>query len=327
MVDIDELMGRLNPKTAKMFKRGSEIENRFLETPSLGINMAIGGIGYGRQTTLYGNRSGGKSLFCLGLAAKAQSDNEGVAWIDAEKNFDPQWAERNGADPSQMMISPITSIADMADAAYDMVSAGFGLIVVDSISALLPESYFDNGEMKDLSKTGQIGTFSKNMGSAVNMLNNVNDKAAIVLISQVRNAIGSYGATITPMGGKAVDHMNSTQIKLWSNPSDKEAVKGKVQNGNLIIEKPIARPVAWTIEKNRGPGMHETGKYDLYFRGDFVGIDYCGEVFDLSVNRGLIAKKGAWFTIGDESIQGRPSAVQHLRNNPDIIEELREQIA
>ncbi len=320
--NIDELLAKLNPKTAAMFRRASEVKIETLATPSLGLNRAIGGIGYGRQTTLWGNRSGGKTLMALGLAANAQRAGKSVAWIDAERNFDPAWATRHNVNPEQMLISPITSIADMADAGHDFIRAGIDVLVVDSISVLLPQSYFVDGEMKGLADTGQIGTFSKNMGTAVNMLNSINEHTALILISQVRNQIGSYGASLTPMGGKAVEHMNSTTIKLWSNPSEKEAIKGKVTEGDLIFEKPVGRPVVWTVEKNRGPGMNESNRYDMYFKGDFVGVDRVGEIIDFGVEMGIVKKGGAWYTIGDERFQGRIKAVEYLRSNPDIEEKI-----
>lgn len=325
-MNIEELLANLNPKTAALFRKASEIKNDLLPTPSLGVNKAIGGIGYGRQTTLWGNRSGGKTLFSLGLVANAQKDGRSVAWIDAEKNFDPVWARRNGVNPDDMIVSKITSIADMADAGYDLMKNGIDVLVVDSISALLPQSYFVEGEMKALADTGQIGTFSKNLGTAINMFNNINQHTAIILISQVRNQIGSYGASIAPMGGKALEHMNSTQIKLWSNPNEKEAIKGEVHEGDLIFTRPIGRPVTWTVEKNRGPGMNQTGSYDMYFAGDHVGVDLVGEVVDFGVEFGLIKKGGAWYTVGEERFQGRPKAVAYLRENENVMQEIYDEI-
>lgn len=317
-MDIDEFLAKLNPKTAASFRKASEIQNRLLPTPSLGLNRAIGGIGYGRQTMLWGNRSGGKTLFALGLARNAQKNGDMVAWIDAERNFDPEWARRHGVDPDGVVVSQIVSIADMADAGNDMLRAGAGLLVVDSISALLPQSYFQDGDMKQLADTGQIGTFSKNMGQAVNMLNANNRETAVVMISQVRNAIGSYGASISPMGGKAVEHMNSTQIKLWSNPSEKEAIVAPVSEGNIIYSRPVGRSVTWTVEKNRGPGMNMSNKYDMYFAGPFVGVDLVGEIVDFGVESGAIQKKSAWYFLDDKKFQGRAAIVQHLREDEEL---------
>lgn len=326
MTNIEQLLAKLNPRTAAAFRVASGIENELLPTPSLGLNMAMGGVGYGRQTTIWGNRSGGKTLMCLQMAAQAQRDGKGVAWIDAEKNFDKAWARRLGVNVDELLVSRITSVADMADAGYDLMSAGVDVLVVDSISALLPQSFFDEGEMKDLSKTGQIGTFSKNLGAAINMFNNINEHTALIFISQVRNKFSTYGASLTPMGGLALEHMNSAQIKLWSNPNLKEAIEGTVTDGDIIYKRPIGRAVTWTIEKNRGPGMNMTNSYDLYFAGDFVGVDRVGEVVDFGVEVGAVKKGGAWYHIGNEKFQGRPKAITFLRENPDIEEKIYQEI-
>ncbi len=158
------------------------------------------------------------------------------------------------------------------------------------------------------------------------MWNNINQHTAIVLISQVRNQIGSYGASMGPMGGLALQHMNSTQIKLWSNPNVKEAIKGKIHTGDLILERPIGRSVTWTVEKNRGPGMNESNAYDLYFAGDHVGVDLVGEILDYGVEFGIVQKGGAWYTVNEERFQGRVAAVKHLRENEDIAEKLYQEI-
>lgn len=321
-MSIEDVLARMNPKTAAMFRKASELETETLATPSLGINMAIGGLRYGAIHTVWGNRSAGKSLFCLGLAAQAQKDGKNVGWIDAEKNFDGKWAAKHGVNDSEVLLSQVASIADMADAAVDSIKSGIDLLVVDSMSVLLPQSYFEDGEMKNLANTGQIGTFAKNYGQAVNMINNLNEKTNVVFISQVRNKISTYGASKTMMGGEAAEFINSTIIKLWSNPSEKEAINGSITNGDLILQRPIGRPVTWTISKARGPGMGWSNTYDLYFAGKDVGIDLTGEIIDFGVEFGVVAKGGAWYTVAGERFQGRAKAVAYLKENPDVQEKL-----
>lgn len=319
MTDIDDILARLNPKTAASFRRASELETEVLTTPSLGINMAIGGLRYGAIHTIWGNRSSGKSLFCLGLAAQAQRDGKTVAWIDAEKNFDKKWARRHGVDPEQMIISQVASIADMADGAVDLIRNEIDVLIVDSMSVLLPQSYFVDGEMKALADTGQIGTFAKNYGQAVNMINNLNKHTNVVFISQVRNKINTYGASKSLMGGEAAEFINSTIIKLWSPPNVKDDINGKIKSGDLILTRPIGRPVTWTIDKSRGPGMHESNTYDMYFAGDHVGIDVTSEIVNFGIEFGVIKKSGNWLSYGDmdKGINGKGSFISHLHENPE----------
>lgn len=326
MGNIDDILARLNPKTAESFRKASELETEHLMTPSLGINMAIGGLRYGGIHTLWGNRSSGKSMFCLGLVREAQKQGKTVAWVDAEKNFDKNWAGRHGVDTDNMIISHTTSMANTANNAVDLVSNGVDLLIVDSMSVLLPQSYFEDGEIKDLEKTNQIGTFSKNYASMVNMLNDRNHHTCIVMISQVRNKFHQYGASKSLMGGEAAEFMNSTIIKLYGALSDKDSIKGQITNGDLILERPIGRPVTWTIDKARGPGMGQTNSYDMYFAGDNVGIDLTGEVIDYGVEFGVIHKGGAWYTVNDERLQGRAKAVKYLKENNDVQEKLYHEI-
>lgn len=322
MTNIDDVLARLNPKTAEAFIRASELETEYLKTPSLGINMAIGGLRYGAIHTLWGSRSSGKSMFCLGLAAEAQANGKSVAWVDAEKNFEKSWAGRHNVDVNNIIISHTTAMTDTANNAVDLVRNGIDVLVIDSMSVLLPQSYFDDGEMKDLEKTNQIGTFAKNFGSMMNMLNNLNKHTCIVVVSQVRNKFHQYGASKTLMGGEAAEFMNSTIIKFWAPLTDKETIKGKVTNGDLIFDRPVGRPVNWTIDKARGPGMNQVGSYDMYFAGDNVGIDLTGEVIDYGVEFGVINKGGAWYHLNGEKFQGRPKAVEYLKENPEIQEKL-----
>jgi len=324
LTELDEFIARLNPKTAALFRKASEIENKVLPTPSLGINMAIGGLGYGRIHTIWGNRSAGKSLMCLGLVREAQARGEIVAWVDAEKNFDPVWATRNGVDPDKMITTRASSMADVADSSVDLITKGADLLVVDSMSVLLPQSYFVDGEMKHLADTGQIGTFSKNYGQMVNMINNLNEKTCVVFVSQVRNKISTYGASKTLMGGEAAEFINSTIIKLWSNPNPKDDITGEVHVGDLLLKRPVGRPVTWTIDKARGPGMHMSNEYDMYFAGDNVGIDLTSEVVTYGVEYGVVRKAGNWLSYGDmeKGLNGKPAFIKYLKENPEIQDEI-----
>ena len=327
MTDINELLSRLNPKIAERFRIASEISPQFQRLPSLGLNRALqGGMRYGSTAVVWGNRSAGKTASLIQMIGNAQKDSRGVAWIDAEKQFDPAWARRLGADPDQILVSPINSVADMADAGVDMLRANVDILVIDSISSLLSNAYFDDGEIKDFAKTGQIGTLSKNLGSAATMLNAMNKDTLIIYISQVRNQFGSMHASLVPMGGKAMEHIPSTIIKLWSSFAQDDQIYGDISDGDLIFKEPIGRKVTWTIGKSRGKGEGMTGSYDFYFNGDHVGVDNVAETLDLAVMYGKVKKGGAWYTIYDERLQGGKKATAYLRSNPEILEKLEQEL-
>ena len=156
-MNIEEVLANLNPKLRKKVTLGSEIEHtQFALTPSYGLNRALnGGLPYGRQVLIWGNKSSGKSSFCLQIIAGEQKKGKICAWIDAEMTFSPEWAAQLGVDTDNLIVSTARTINDMVDVATKLMEANVDLIVVDSISALLPAIYFekDGNELKDLQDT------------------------------------------------------------------------------------------------------------------------------------------------------------------------------
>jgi recombination protein RecA len=287
-----------------------------------------GGLAYGRQVLIWGNKSAGKSSFCLQIIAKAQKEGKLCAWIDAEQSYSPEWAERLGVDSSKLIYSPAKTINDMVDIGTQLIKSGVDILVVDSISALLPAIYFekDGDELKQLQDTKQIGAEAKDMTHAVKMLNYVNDKTLLILISQQRNQFGSMHASHIPTGGMAVKFFSSTIIKLWSSEAEASSIKGRIAVGDKLIEQKIGRPVNWTIDYNKTGPQFITGSYDFYFQGDHVGVDSVADLVDSAEMMGVIERGGAWYTVYDKRIQGRANVIEEVRNDDALFEKLMKDV-
>ena len=334
MTNIEEVLAGLNPKLRKKITLGSEIEQtQFASTPSFGLNRALnGGFPYGRQVLVWGNKSSGKSSFCLQLIAKAQEEGKVCAWIDAEMTFSPEWAAQLGVDVEKLIVSSARTMNDMVDVGTDLMKAGADLIVVDSISALLPAIYFekDSADLKQLENTKQIGAEARDMSNAVKMLNYANNQdkpTLMILISQARNNIGAMYATQQPTGGMAVKFYSSTIIKLFSSESDNQAIKGKIYVGDKIIEEKVGRKVRWDVQFSKTSPAFQTGEYDFYFRGADVGVDSIADLVDTAEILGHIERGGAWYTCEGERFQGRDKLVAGVKENLDIQEALMKKIA
>jgi len=325
----EEILAKLDPKTRARLQLATTVSVEKQKTPSIGLTMGLkGGLGFGRQVLIWGNKSAGKSSFCLQMIGQAQKEGKTCAWIDAEASYDPVWAARLGVDSEKLIYSPAKSINDMVDVAQQLMEAGVDVIVVDSISALLPAIYFekDSSDLKKLEDTKQIGAEAKDMTHAVKMLNYANKNTLLVLISQQRNQFGSMHASHIPTGGMAVKFFSSTVIKLWASEADANSIKSGVQVGDKIIEQKVGRPVNWIIDYNKTGPMGLSGQYDFYFQGDKVGVDAVGEILDTAEMMGIVQKGGAWYTVNEERFQGRAKAVEYLRENPDVAEKIKGEI-
>jgi recombination protein RecA len=325
----EEILAKLDPKTRARVQLATKISVEKQKTPSIGLNLALkGGLGFGRQVLVWGNKSAGKSSFCLQMIADAQKNGKTCAWIDAEASYDVAWAKSLGVDSDSLIYSPAKSINDMVDIAQQLMEAGVDIIVVDSISALLPAIYFekDSTNLKKLEDTKQIGAEAKDMTHAVKMLNYANKNTLLVLISQQRNQFGSMHASHIPTGGMAVKFFSSTVIKLWSSEAEANAIKAGIQVGDKIIEQKVGRPVNWIIDYNKLGPPNLSGQYDFYYQGETLGVDLIGEVLDTSEMMGFVQKGGAWYTVNGERFQGRAKSIEYLKNNPDVVEKLKGEI-
>lgn len=325
---IDDVLVKLSPELRKLLESGSTFHVERQATPSVLMNKALrGGLSYGRQILLYGSKSAGKSTFCMQLVAKAQSEGKMCAWIDSENSFDPEWARRLGVNTDELIVTRAKKVNDIVDIGTELMKAGVDLLIVDSISALMPAVYFEkDGELKDLSDTKQMGAMARDMTNAMTMLNYANKNTLVILISQQRKKLGSMFVKDIPTGGEAVKFFSSTIIKMWSSDSENNAVKGKVAIGERDIQKVVGREVTWTIEANKLGPAYESGTYKLIFEGDSVGIDTAEELVTVMELYGLdnfgFEKRGAWYYRGEEKWQGRPSLVDSVRENSELRESI-----
>ena len=334
-VTVEQVLAQLNPKLRKSILVGDAVpKTEYAVTPSFGLNRALnGGLPYGRQVLIWGSKSSAKSSLCLQMIGLAQKEGKVCAWIDAEMSYDKNWAEKLGVDTSKLIVSQARTINEMVDVGINLMEAGVDLIVVDSITSLLPAIYFekDSEELKQLENTKQIGAESRDFSNAWKMINYANNKVRptlFVLISQSRNNISAMYTSQQPTGGQATKFYSSTVIKLFSSESDNQAIKGKIHVGDKLIEEKIGRKVRWELQFSKTSPAFQNGEYDFYFRGDNLGIDTVGDLVDTAELAGYISRTGAWYQLEDGTkVQGREGLINRVREDLDLQDMLKTKLA
>ena len=334
-VTVEEVLAQLNPKLRKSVMSGDSVPaTEYAATPSVGLNRALnGGLPYGRQVLIWGSKSSAKSSLCLQTIALAQKEGKICAWIDAEMSYDKDWAEKLGVDTTKLIVSKARTINEMVDVGVQLMEAGVDLIVVDSITSLLPAIYFekDTDELKQLENTKQIGAESRDFSNAWKMINYANNKVKptlFVLISQSRNNINAMYTSQQPTGGQATKFYSSTVIKLFSSESDNQALKGKIHVGDKLIEEKVGRKVRWELQFSKTSPAFQSGEYDFYFRGDDLGVDSIADLVDTAESLGIINRTGAWYQLDDGTkIQGRDTFVARVREDLDLQDMLRNKVS
>ena len=277
---------------------------------SLDLALGIGGVPRGRIVEIYGPESSGKTTLALHILASAQREGGEVAFIDVEHALEPAYARALGVDIDNLLISQPDTGEQALDITEALVRSGaIDVVVVDSVAALLPRSELE-GEMGDSS----VGVVARLMSQALRKLAGTISKTncIVVFINQLREKIGvMYGSPETTPGGRALKFYASVRI-------DVRRVETLKVNGEMIGNRTRAKVI-----KNKVAPPFKEAEFDIIY-GE--GISKIGEIVDLGVKLELIDKAGAWFTVGEQRVQGRDSVKEYLRNNPEVCAGIEQQI-
>jgi len=276
---------------------------------SIALDLALGVGGYpkGRIVEIYGPESSGKTTLALHAIAEAQARGGRAAFVDAEHAIDPDYAKRLGVNIDELILSQ----PDNGEQALEIVemlahSAAIDVIIVDSVAALVPQAELD-GVMAD----NQVGLQARLMSKAMRKLAGVLNKSSctVIFINQLREKVGiSYGNPEVTSGGRALKFYATVRIDIRRS----EAIK--------LGDQIVGNSVNIKIVKNKGAPPFKSCHVDLIY-GE--GFSKTGEVLDLATDMGLIKKMGSWYEIdGTRMGQGRETAKQFLKDNPQIVEEL-----
>ena len=285
-----------------------------ISTGSIAIDLALGtgGLPRGRICEIYGPESSGKTTFCLSAIAQAQKEGGNAVFIDVEHALDPRYAKVVGVDLENLMVSQPESGEDALNITETLIRSGaIDIIVIDSVAALVSKNELD-GQMGDAT----VGLQARMMSQAMRRLTAAINKSQCVVLftNQIREKIGvMFGNPETQPGGRALKFFSSVRMDIRRIGQIKDT-SGKV-SGNRTRIKIVKNKVA--------PPFTET-EFDIMYN---EGISHSGSLVDLGVEHKMLDKKGSWISYKGEMIgQGREAAKQHVREHPELAEELAKMI-
>jgi recombination protein RecA len=278
-------------------------------SPSLDNALGIGGIPRGRVTEIYGAEASGKSTLTYHVMASAQRKGGMSAYIDAEHALDPSYAGKCGVDIENLLVSqPDTAEQALEICEYLVRSSAVDIVVIDSVAAMVPKAELE-GDMGDT----HVGLQARLMSQALRKLTSSISKSntAVVFINQIREKVGVFWGSpeVTP-GGRALKFYSSVRIDLRR----LESVK---QGTDILGNRVRARVV-----KNKVAAPFKTAEFDIMFN---EGISREGDLLDLSVEKSIVKKSGAFYSFGEVQIgRGRENAKIFLKENPVLTDEIDE---
>lgn len=315
--DLKKVIAKIEKDFGKgsIMKLGESPKQTFevIPTGSIGLNKALGVGGYpkGRIVEIYGPESSGKTTMAIHAVVEEQKKGGRCAYVDMEHAFDSQYAESVGVNVDELYFSQPGNAEEALQIIDELAkSKQFSLIILDSVAALVPKKELD-GDMGDSS----IGLQARLMSQAMRKLAGVisSNDVCLIMINQLREKIGvMFGSPEVTSGGNALKFYASIRLDIRKVTTNKD---GDVAVSNRTRVKVVKNKVA--------PPFHVT-EFNIEF-GE--GIDSIAEILDVAVEANIVNKSGSWYSYGDSKLgQGFESAKQILKDNPDLLEEIKTKI-
>ena len=307
---ISGINKQFGPGALMRLGEATKMEIDVISTGSIAIDLAlgIGGLPRGRICEIYGPESSGKTTFCLSAIAQAQKEGGNAVFIDVEHSLDPRYAKTVGVDLENLMVSQPESGEDALNITETLIRSGaVDLIVVDSVAALVSKNELD-GQMGDTT----VGLQARMMSQAMRRLTGAISKSQCVVLftNQIREKIGvMFGSPETQPGGRALKFFSSVRMDIRRIGQIKES-NGKVVGNRTRIK----------VVKNKVAPPFTESEFDIMYS---EGISHSGSLVDLGVEHKILEKKGSWVSYKGEMIgQGREAAKQHIKDSPELADEL-----
>ncbi|CAN6287443.1 unnamed protein product [Urochloa humidicola] len=311
---LDAAMSDINNSFGKgSVTRLGSAGGAFVETfPSgcLTLDFALGGgLPKGRVVEVYGPESSGKTTLALHAIAEIQKLGGNAMLVDAEHAFDPAYSKALGVDIENLIVCQPDNGEMALEIADRMCRSGaIDLICIDSVSALTPRAEIE-GEIG----MQQMGLQARLMSQALRKMSGNASKAGCTLmfLNQIRYKIGVfYGNPEVTSGGIALKFFASVRLEIRSTGKIKSA-KG---------DEDVGVKVRVRVQKSKVSRPYKQAEFEIIF-GE--GVSKLGCVLDCAELMEVVAKKGSWYSYKDVRLgQGREKALQYLRENPTICDEI-----
>ena len=248
----NRLDGRLTAeleRSSRFGQRHRELEG-VLPTGSITLDaaMGVGGLPRGRMVELFGPAAIGKTTLGLQAVAAVQMSGGTVAFVDAERAFDPSYAMRLGVD-TELLLLARTEDGEQALRVVEKLAASkaVDLIVVDSVAALLPPEEREEalGEVSPFGQSEMLASGLRRISRALQ-----GSPACVLFLNQVRGYRG-FGYSETSAGGWAVKLHSAVRADLHGETGSSPQKRLRLR----VIKNQLAKPVQTDFEFEAGVGV------------------------------------------------------------------------
>lgn len=322
---LNAIKAKIPGMTIDKYKNyGKSIEVETISTGSLALdNILGGGAAKGRLFNLVGHTSSGKTTVALTIIAEEQRKNPeaNILYVDAENSLDISYAKSLGVNVDEIVICQPDCGEDGYEAADMFLASGIAdIIVIDSVAAMIPRAIL----MGELGEQAQIGVGARLDTQGIGRLfakANKTGTTVIVINQWVEGVKINAFATGDKVSGNKYQPGGQYLPFYMTHIVEISRVGQLVENGEVVSNQ-----IRAYTRKNKIAAPYRTADFYITF-GE--GLDLVQEAIDLGLQVGEVVKEGrSIFKVkgAERGYNGRQTFVRYLKENRDVLDQLREAI-
>ncbi len=323
----------------RLLRRETLVRPQAIPTGSLTLDHALGVGGWAlkRSHELVGPEGQGKTtLAILGMVnALEMFPDRGVAFIDMEQAFDPDWARKLGLDVDDeehvFIIQPDDS-EDVSDLLNLTLQDGFiSMAVLDSVGAMESKVAFAK-KAEDYTVGRNANIISRMVKQTASTLRMTN--STWLAINQYRAEIGSVkGPALKSAGPLVLKYSTTTKVSLrrTGEPAIKIKVTDSVTDAKHDEMIDISRQIRAKVERNKLAPQGRSADFwltNVETPAFKIGIDQADEAVALGLATGAIERvNSSVYKLPDGTkINGRGNVKAAVLERPAVLEQIRQHV-
>jgi len=292
---------------------------RRIPTGSLELDAVTrGGIPLGRWSHFYGPPGGAKTLTSWNVIKQAQDMGLTCAYYNIEKQFLPEWVEKKGIDLSKLHVVD-GSIIEETGAKLESLLGVINVHVLDSLAAAVSIDELA-GKTEEWKPGIQARAWGKVLRRAQERFDD--EENAVIMVNQTRQVFGKMMGSEEPTSGRAVEYISSMSLQFRKSSWLFKDANGILTDGGSNTDTisgdsdPEGMEFQVRVAKSRVCQPHGSARMRLDFEtGNF---DSAWELTKAAIYHGIAQRGGAWYTVGDQKVQGEKKLRELILQDVDL---------
>jgi recombination protein RecA len=296
---------------------------KYIPTGVVPIDILMGGgVPYGRSCEIYGDYSTLKSYIGYRVIAEAQRRRQVAALIDTEHVYDEEWGADCGIDNASLILAWPETGELALDAVEALVRAGVSLVVIDSVSGLLPQA---DRSKRLHAEDPKIAALASLMSIGMRKITAPNRHTALLFINQMRTNIGvMFGNPDHPTGGRALPFYASMRVQIKKTGKITRDVQfwdgKKLATGKELI----AQEYRASLDKSKLNRPHREIRFAWSLTDG--SVDEVAFYIAQAIELGLVTVKGSMWRMKHKSVRGRDAFARYVGSTPVVFNQLRNEV-